>query len=66
MPRRPQARDAPEDRFHEEPRDERLLQRTDVERAWLFARDPTLNTRLTTYQAAKAAARRTEPASPQR
>jgi len=62
MPRQPQARDEGDDRFKEEPRYERLLQRTDVERAWLFERDPTLQVRITTYQAAKAAARRTENA----
>jgi hypothetical protein len=66
MPRQQQARDERDDRFKEEPRYERLLQRTDVELAWLFDRDPSLKTRINTYQAAKAAARRTENASLQR
>jgi hypothetical protein len=53
------------DEFKEEPRYERLLQRTDVELAAIFERDPNLKRKIDTYQAVKAAARNTH-ARPQR
>jgi hypothetical protein len=57
MPRQQPARDEGDDRFQEEPRYERLLQRTDVELAWIYDRHPDLKGKIGTYQAAKAAAR---------
>ena len=57
MPRQQPARDEGDDRFQEEPRYERLLQRTDVELAWISDRHPDLKGKIGTYQAAKAAAR---------
>jgi len=65
MPRHQPARDEGDDRFYEEPRYERLLQRTDVELAWIYDRHPDLKGRIGTYLAAKAAARN-ENVSPQR
>jgi hypothetical protein len=65
MPRRQHARDEEDDRFREEPRYERLLQRTDVELAWIYERHPDLQGKIGIYQAAKAAARHAHP-SPQR
>ena len=57
MPRhRPAQDEHADDDFTEEPRYERLLQRTDVELAWLFKRHPDLKRRIATYQVAKAAA----------
>jgi hypothetical protein len=59
MPRHLPARDEHgADAFTEEPRFERLVQRTDVELAWLFERDPSLQDKIRTYQAAKAAAQK--------
>ena len=58
MPRRQEARDEDDDSFREEPRYERLLQRTDVERAWIYERHPELKRKISMYQAAKAAARK--------
>ena len=57
MPRQQPAPDEGDDRFREEPRYERLLQRTDVERAWIYERHPDLQGKIGIYQAAKAAAR---------
>jgi len=57
MPRHQLARDEEDDRFQEVPRYERLLQRTDVELAWIYDRHPELKGKIGTYQAAKAAAR---------
>ena len=57
MPRHQPAREEGDDRFKEEPRYERLLQRTDVELAWIYERHPDLKGKIGTYQAAKAAAR---------
>jgi hypothetical protein len=65
MPRHQPARDEGDDRFYEEPRYERLLQRTDVELAWIYERHPDLKGRIGIYLAAKAAARN-ENVSPQR
>ena len=65
MPRQQPARDEGDDRFNEEPRYERLLQRTDVELAWIYDRHPDLKGKIGTYLAAKAAARN-ENVSPQR
>ena len=65
MPRQQPARDEGDDRFYEEPRYERLLQRTDVELAWIYERRPDLKGKIGTYLAAKAAARY-EHLSPQR
>jgi hypothetical protein len=65
MPRHQHARDEEDDRFNEEPRYERLLQRTDVERTWIYERHPDLKGKIGTYQAAKAAARH-ELLGPQR
>ena len=65
MPRPQPARDEGDDDFQEEPRYERLLQRTDVERAWIYERHPDLQGKIGIYQVAKAAARREHP-SPQR
>jgi hypothetical protein len=56
MPRHQQARDEGDDSFREEPRYERLLQRTDVERAWIYERHPDLKHKISMYLAAKAAA----------
>ncbi len=57
MPRHRQARDEnADDEFTEEPRYERLLQRTSVELDWIYERHPDLKRRIDTYQAAKAAA----------
>ena len=56
MPRQRQARDERDESFDEEPRYERLLQRTDVELAWIYERHPDLKHKIGTYQAAKAAA----------
>ena len=58
MPRHQPVRDESDDSFKEEPRYERLLQRTDVELAWIYERDPSLQDRIRTYQADKAAARK--------
>ena len=59
MPRHQPAQDEnAADEFKAEPRYERLLQRTDVELAWIFERDPGLKQKIVTYQAAKAAARK--------
>ena len=58
MPRHQPVRDESDDSFKEEPRYERLLQRTDVELAWIYERHPALRSRIGMYQAAKAAARR--------
>jgi hypothetical protein len=65
MPRQQPARDEGDDRFNEEPRYERLLQRTHVELAWIYDRHPDLKGKIGTYLAAKAAARK-ENVSPQR
>ena len=65
MPRQQPARDEGDDRFNEEPRYERLLQRTDVELAWIYDRHPDLKGKIGAYLAAKAAARH-EHLSPQR
>jgi hypothetical protein len=65
MPRQQPVRAEDDDSFKAEPRYERLLQRTTVELAWIFDRDPGLKRKIATYQAAKAAARR-ESAHPQR
>jgi hypothetical protein len=65
MPRQQIARDEGDDSFKEEPRYERLLQRTDVELAWIYEHHPGLKDKLGIYQAAKAAARH-EHVSPQR
>ena len=65
MPRHQPARAEGDDRFYEEPRYERLLQRTDVELSWIFDRHPDLKGKIGTYLAAKAAARN-ENVSPQR
>jgi hypothetical protein len=65
MPRHQLARDEGDDRFIEEPRYERLLQRTDVELAWIYERHPDLKGKIGAYQAAKAAARH-EHGSPPR
>jgi hypothetical protein len=65
MPRHQPAPDEGDDRFNEEPRYERLLQRTDVELAWIYDRHPELKGKIGIYQAAKAAARH-EHGSPQR
>ena len=65
MPRHQLARDEGDESFQEEPRYERLLQRTDVERTWLYERHPDLQGKIGTYLAAKAAARHAHP-SPQR
>jgi hypothetical protein len=65
MPRHQPARDEGDDRFQEEPRYERLLQRTDVELAWIYERHPDLKGKIGTYLAAKVAAR-PEHVSPQR
>jgi hypothetical protein len=58
MPRHQQARDESDDSFREDPRYERLLQRTDVELAWIFERDPSLRGKIRKYQADKAAAQK--------
>lgn len=58
MPRYQPARDEGDDRFREEPRYERLLQRTDVERAWIYERHPELKRTISAYLAAKAAAQK--------
>jgi len=65
MPRQQIARDEGDDGFKEEPRYERLLQRTDVELAWIYERHPDLKGKIGIYQAAKAAARK-QHVSPQR
>ena len=65
MPRQQPPRDEGDDRFNEEPRYERLLQRTDVELAWIYERHPDLKGKIGTYQAAKAAACKAH-VSPQR
>ena len=65
MPRHQLARDEGDNRFNEEPRYERLLQRTDVELAWIYDRHPDLKGKIGTYLAAKAAARKVT-VSPQR
>ena len=65
MPRHQPARDEGDDRFNEEPRYERLLQRTDVELAWIYDRHPDLKGKIGTYLAAKAAGRHAH-LSPQR
>jgi hypothetical protein len=56
MPRHQLARDEGDDRFNEEPRYERLVQRTDVELAWIYDRHPDLQGKIGAYLAAKAAA----------
>jgi hypothetical protein len=56
MPRQQPAREEGDDRFKEELRYERLLQRTDVELAWIYEHHPDLKGKIGTYQAAKAAA----------
>jgi hypothetical protein len=56
MPRHQLAPDEGDDRFNEDPRYERLLQRTDVELAWIYERHPDLKGKISTYQAAKVAA----------
>ena len=73
MPRQQQARDEGDGSFKEEPRYERLLQRTDVERAWIYERYPDLKRKIGDYLAAKAVAQKTvalaarnETARPQR
>jgi hypothetical protein len=59
MPRHQPARDeTTADGFTEEPRYERLLQRTDVELAWIYDRHPELKRTISIYQADKAAARK--------
>jgi hypothetical protein len=63
MPRHQHAGDEGDDRFQEEPRYERLLQRTDVELAWIYERHPDLKGKIGTYQAAKAAARKAHGSS---
>jgi hypothetical protein len=65
MPRHQPARDEGDDRFQEDPRYERLLQRTDVELAWIYERHPDLKGKIGTYLAAKVAARHAH-VSPQR
>ena len=65
MPRQQQARDENDDSFKEEPRYERLLQRTDVELAWIYERHPDLKRKIGLYQAAKAAAQK-DPVRTQR
>ena len=57
MPRQQDARDDGDDRFREEPRYERILQRTDVERTWIYERRPGLQDKISAYLAAKAAAK---------
>ena len=57
MPRHQHAREENDDTFQEEPRYERLLPRTDVERAWIYERHPDLKGKIGAYLAAKAAAR---------
>ena len=64
MPRHQPAGDEGDDRFQEEPRYERLLQRTDVELAWIYERHPDLQGKIGTYQAAKAAARKAHESPP--
>lgn len=67
MPRYQQAREEGDDSFREEPRYERLLQRTEVERTWIYERRPDLKSRIRAYMAAKAAAQKQhQPVSPQR
>ena len=56
MPRQQPGRDERDESFNEEPRYERLLQRTDVELAWIYERHPDLKHKIGTYLAAKAAA----------
>ena len=58
MPRQQPVREEHDDSFKEEPRDERLLQRTEVELAWLYERHPDLKRKIGLYLAAKAAARK--------
>ena len=59
MPRHQPARDeTTADEFKEEPRYERLLQRTDVELAWIYERHPDLKRKISIYQVDKAAARK--------
>jgi hypothetical protein len=58
MPRHQPARDEGDDSFQEVPRYERLLQRTDVELAWIYDRHPELKGKIGTYLAAKATARK--------
>jgi hypothetical protein len=62
MPRHQPAPDEGDDRFKEEPRYERLLQRTDVELAWIYERHPDLQGKIGTYLAAA----RKENVSPRR
>src|SRR4051794_32844804 len=49
MPRHQPARDEGDDRFHAEPRYERLLPRTDVELAWIYERHPDLEGKIGAY-----------------
>jgi hypothetical protein len=65
MPRHQPARDEGDDRFNDVPRYERLLQRTDVELAWIYDRHPELQGKIGAYLVAKAAARH-EHLRPQR
>jgi hypothetical protein len=58
VPRHQQAREDGDDSFREEPRYERLLQRTEVERAWIYELRPDLKPRINAYVAAKAAAQK--------
>ena len=58
MPRQQPVREEHDDGFKEEPRDERLRQRTEGERAWLYERHPDLKRTIGLDQAAKAAARK--------
>ena len=64
MPRQQPARDEHDDSFREEPRYERLLQRTDVELAWIYDRHPDLKHKIGTYLAAKVIARQEHVRAP--